>query len=56
MGRAVLGGATMLFLGIYSTMMLNVSDYSRELRQNVGPIRQIVIYANSILPATLFMG
>lgn len=49
-------GATMLFLGIYSTMMLNVSDYSRELRQSVGPVRQIVIYANSILPATLFMG
>ncbi|QRF69410.1 transporter (plasmid) [Ponticoccus alexandrii] len=49
-------GATMLFLGIYSTMMLNVSDYSRELRHNVGPMRQIVIYANSILPATLFMG
>lgn len=49
-------GATMLFLGIYSTMMLNVSDYSRELRHNVGPLRQIAIYANSILPATLFMG
>ncbi|MCU9850447.1 NCS1 family transporter [Defluviimonas sp. WL0024] len=49
-------GATMLFLGIYSTMMLNVSDYSRELRRNVGPVRQVVIYANSILPATLFMG
>ncbi len=49
-------GATMLFLGVYSTMMLNVSDYSRELRTNVGPIRQIAIYANSILPATLFMG
>ncbi len=49
-------GATMLFLGIYSTMMLNVSDYSRELRRNVGPLRQIAIYANSILPATLFMG
>lgn len=49
-------GATMLFLGIYSTMMLNVSDYSRELRRNVGPVRQIAIYANSILPATLFMG
>ncbi|PWE27662.1 transporter [Pararhodobacter marinus] len=49
-------GATMLFLGIYSTMMLNVSDYSRELRRNVGPMRQITIYANSILPATLFMG
>ncbi|MBA49030.1 MAG: NCS1 family transporter [Paracoccus sp. (in: a-proteobacteria)] len=49
-------GATMLFLGIYSTMMLNVSDYSRELRHNVGPFRQVVIYSNSIFPATLFMG
>lgn len=49
-------GATMLFLGIYSTMMLNVSDYSRELRHAVGPLRQVAIYANSILPATLFMG
>ena len=37
-------------------MMLNVSDYSRELRENVGLFRQVVIYANSILPATLFMG
>ncbi|NNU81736.1 transporter [Halovulum dunhuangense] len=49
-------GATMLFLGIYSTMMLNVSDYSRELRHEVGRVRQVAIYANSILPATLFMG
>lgn len=49
-------GATMLFLGVYSTMMLNVSDYSRELEERVGIFRQIVIYANSILPATLFMG
>lgn len=49
-------GATMLFLGVYSTMMLNVSDYSRELHHNVGRGRQVAIYANSILPATLFMG
>ncbi|MBP2279241.1 NCS1 family nucleobase:cation symporter-1 [Psychrobacter sp. PL19] len=49
-------GATMLFLGVYSTMMLNVSDYSRELRKEVGLFRQVAIYANSILPATLFMG
>lgn len=49
-------GATMLFLGIYSTMMLNVSDYTRELRRDVGPLRQVTIYVNSILPATLFMG
>ncbi|MBB3711962.1 NCS1 family nucleobase:cation symporter-1 [Limimaricola variabilis] len=48
--------ATMLFLGIYSTMMLNVSDYARELKRDVGPFRQVAIYANSILPATLFMG
>ncbi|RMJ20370.1 hypothetical protein PHISP_08760, partial [Aspergillus sp. HF37] len=37
-------------------MMLNVSDYSRELQHRVGSVRQVVIYANSILPATLFMG
>lgn len=49
-------GATMLFMGIYATMMLNVSDYSRELRKTVGPFKQVAIYANSILPATLFMG
>lgn len=49
-------GATMLFLGIYSTMMLNVSDYSRELEKGVrrGPLT--TIYAMSILPCTLFMG
>lgn len=49
-------GATMLFLGIYSTMMLNVSDYSRELHKNVRPGLLTTIYAMSILPATLFMG
>jgi NCS1 family nucleobase:cation symporter-1 len=49
-------GATMLFLGIYSTMMLNVSDYSRELHQDVKPGLLTTIYSMSILPATLFMG
>lgn len=49
-------GATMLFLGIYSTMMLNVSDYSRELHKQVRPGLLTTIYAMSILPATLFMG
>jgi NCS1 family nucleobase:cation symporter-1 len=48
--------ATMLFMGIYATMILNVSDYSRELRTTAGPFKQVAIYANSILPATLFMG
>ena len=49
-------GATMLFLGIYSTMILNVSDYSRELHTNVKPRVTCSIYVASILPATLFMG
>lgn len=49
-------GATMLFLGIYSTMMLNVSDYSRELKKGSGPGLLTTLYAMSILPCTLFMG
>ncbi|WP_372874241.1 NCS1 family transporter [Pseudomonas sp.] len=49
-------GATMLFLGIYSTMMLNVSDYSRELKKGSGPGLLTTLYAMSILPTTLFMG
>lgn len=49
-------GATMLFLGIYSTMMLNVGDYARELHKDVKPGLLTVIYSMSILPATLFMG
>jgi nucleobase:cation symporter-1, NCS1 family len=49
-------GATMLFLGIYSTMMLNVSDYSREHKKGTGPGLLTTIYAMSILPCTMFMG
>lgn len=49
-------GATLLFLGIYSTMMLNVSDYSRELKEGSGPGLLTTLYAMSILPCTLFMG
>ena len=48
--------ATMLFLGIYSTMILNVSDYSREHRQGTSPGLLTTIYSMSILPCTLFMG
>ncbi|MGM1052289.1 MAG: NCS1 family transporter [Pseudomonadota bacterium] len=49
-------GATMLFLGIYSTMMLNVSDYAREHKKGTGQSLLTTIYAMSILPCTLFMG
>jgi NCS1 family nucleobase:cation symporter-1 len=49
-------GATMLFLGIYSTMMLNVSDYSREHHHGTSPGLLVTIYSMAILPVTLFMG
>lgn len=49
-------GATMLFLGIYSTMILNVGDYAREHKRGTGPGLLTTIYAMSILPCTLFMG
>ena len=48
--------ATMLFLGIYSTMILNVSDYAREHKQGTSPGLLTTIYSMSILPCTLFMG
>ena len=48
--------ATMLFLGIYSTMMLNVSDYSREMKKDAGRGLMTSIYVCSILPVTVFMG
>jgi NCS1 family nucleobase:cation symporter-1 len=49
-------GATMLFLGIYSTMILNVSDYSREHVHGSSRSLLTTIYAMSILPVTMFMG
>jgi NCS1 family nucleobase:cation symporter-1 len=49
-------GATMLFMGIYATMMLNVSDYSREHRPGTGRGLLTTIYSLSILPATIVMG
>lgn len=48
--------ATMLFLGIYATMILNVSDYSREFVKGVKPSIITLIYTMAILPATMFMG
>jgi NCS1 family nucleobase:cation symporter-1 len=48
--------ATMLYLGIYATMMLNVGDYSREHIRRSGPALLTTIYTMAILPVTLFMG
>lgn len=49
-------GGTTAFLGIYSTMMLNASDYSRELKRETKSLMQGTLYWCGILPATLFMG
>ncbi|HDL6174208.1 TPA: cytosine permease, partial [Mannheimia haemolytica] len=48
--------ATTAFLGIYSTMILNASDYSRHVKKGTTPTATGVIYVLSILPVTLFMG
>jgi len=49
-------GGTTAFLGIYATMILNASDYSRELVKKSRPSTTGMIYMFAILPATLFMG
>lgn len=48
--------ATTSFLGIYSTMIINASDYSRNVKENIGPVFTGSIYTIAILPVTLFMG
>lgn len=48
--------ATTAFLGIYSTMILNASDYSRHTKESTTGFTTGVIYVLSILPVTLFMG
>ncbi len=48
--------ATTSFLGIYSTMITNASDYSRTVQKKVGPFFTGSIYTIAILPVTLFMG
>lgn len=48
--------ATTSFLGIYSTMIINASDYSRNATDDVKPVKAASIYTIAILPVTLFMG
>lgn len=48
--------ATTSFLGIYSTMILNASDYSRNLVEDCDGKKTSMIYVLAILPVTLFMG
>lgn len=48
--------ATTSFLGIYSTMIINASDYSRNATDDIRPVKAASIYTIAILPVTLFMG
>lgn len=48
--------ATTSFLGIYSTMIINASDYSRNATDDIKPVKAASIYTVAILPVTLFMG
>lgn len=48
--------ATTSFLGIYATMIINASDYSRNVQHKVGPVFTGSLYTVAILPVTLFMG
>lgn len=48
--------ATTSFLGIYSTMICNASDYARNLEHRIKPVATGSIYTVAILPVTLFMG
>ena len=48
--------ATTSFLGIYSTMIINASDYSRNATADIKPVKAASIYTLAILPVTLFMG
>ena len=48
--------ATTSFLGIYSTMIINASDYSRNATEDIKPVKAASIYTVAILPVTLFMG
>ena len=48
--------ATTSFLGIYSTMIINASDYSRNATDDIKPVKATSIYTVAILPVTLFMG
>ncbi len=48
--------ATTSFLGIYSTMITNASDYTRNLKENISMPTTAGLYTVAILPVTLFMG
>lgn len=53
-GLAFWGGTT-AFLGVYTTLMLNVSDYTREYIKEGSNKMMLLIHIIGTLPTTLFM-
>lgn len=48
-------GGVLIFVGQYSTMMLNVSDYSRQFNQKTGNVGTGSIYWLAVGPSMMFM-
>lgn len=53
-GLAFWGGTT-AFLGVYTTLMLNISDYTREYSKRGSNGVMLVIHILATMPTTLFM-
>jgi NCS1 family nucleobase:cation symporter-1 len=53
-GLAFWGGTT-AFLGVYTTLMLNISDYTREFKKSSSNTRMLIIHILGTMPTTLFM-
>ena len=49
-------GGTTAFLGVYTTLMLNISDYTREYTKKGTNKKMLLIHIIGTLPTTLFMG
>ena len=48
--------ATTSFLGVYSTMIVNASDYSRNATEDIKSVKSVVAYVLGIVPGTMFLG
>lgn len=53
-GLAFWGGTT-AFLGVYTTLMLNISDYTREFEKRSSNKKMLLLHVLGIMPTTLFM-
>lgn len=48
-------GGTTAFLGVYTTLMLNISDYTREYKKSARNSIMFIIHLIATVPTTLFM-